>query len=1273
MLHFNFPRNVIFLFLLFNGLLHSQVPFVEWDATIGGNETDRLIAVCTTPDGGFILAGHSTSGISGHKTAAVVGGYDYWIVKVNSIGDVVWDKTLGTIAHDYVVDVETANDGGYIIAGYTSGGISGDKTEAAIGGIDYWIIKLDDFGNIVWQNTIGGTANDQISEILKVPGGYVLSGYSASGIGGDKTEANIGGDDYWLLKINNGGTLVWQFTYGGTLNDQLVQSIRTTTGQYVMCGHSYSGISGDKTEANINFSDIWVLSIDGAGNILWQNTIGGLGSDEPAQIIELNTGGYLIGCNSTSNISGDKTEMSLNYFVDCCEDFGEGWWVNSYDFWIVKINETGEVLWENTIGETDSEISYQFIQTNDNRFVALGTSTNLDYPSDYYSIAIDSLGYPVWQDIYRGGYELVYDWGDYYYEHGYSTLKDALKLPDNTLLIAGYSDAIIGFDKTEGTVGGTEYDDYWILKLAPDTCTTFPIYADYDQDGNGAEYLTSACQPIDGYTINNSNDCNDRNSNVYPGAIEICDGIDNNCDGIIDEGIVDCNTGPQIDLEITIGGNMNDFIAAVVTTSSGYLFGGRTFSTTGEIVAMDILGDYILTKVAITGEHLWTKYYGGDAEDNLTDLITTTDNGFVIIGNSESGISGDKTEANMGGDDLWILKLDSLGNILWQNSIGGSGTDYGGSILQTPDGGYIIACRSSSNISGDKTENSLGSYDLWVIKLSATGIIEWQNTIGTSVSEGAVSVGLSTDGGYVLTVSTAGGISGDKTSPNLGISDIWILKLSNVGSILWQKSFGGTEYELAYKIEQTMDGGYLCSGYSNSGISATKSEVSISSDFWVIKLNALGNIIWENTIQAAGDEGNCYFLQDPEGGYLIAGSSDSYIGYDKTEASQLNPYYPFDWYEEGENDFWILKINEDGEILWQNTIGGNMDDELREIAFSVDGDIVLVGNSESFISGDKSEDNKGPFYEIFYDDTPFDETIYSPADYWLVRLNYSCTPALEACNMIDDNCNGLIDDDVIETISISPAGPTTFCQGNSVILNATTSGPNYQWKKNGVNIPGAILSSYTVTTKGTYTCETSSACDTEISTGIFVNVQKNPPASITAGGATTFCEGGSVVLTANTGAGLSYKWYKDAVLIPGATSINYTATTAGIYKCNVTKTATGCNKNSNGIMVTVPCKEGEELSSNSNFTIFPNPNNGTFKLVCNSPHGALSPLQGGPRGVIISLEIFNSLNQQIHSQQINSPNGNINETISIPNLSSGIYFVKLKTGNNYSQQKLIIE
>ncbi len=162
--------------------------------------------------------------------------------------------------------------------------------------------------------------------------------------------------------------------------------------------------------------------------------------------------------------------------------------------------------------------------------------------------------------------------------------------------------------------------------------------------------------------------------------------------------------------------------------------------------------------------------------------------------------------------------------------------------------------------------------------------------------------------------------------------------------------------------------------------------------------------------------------------------------------------------------------------------------------------------------------------------------------------------------------------------------------------------------------------------------------------------------------------------------GCSYQWYKGASTIAGATSTNYIATTAGNYKCRVTKTASGCFKNSNTIVVTVPCKEGEELlAENNNFTIFPNPNTGTFNLVYNVPTGGISPLEpadqfgaGGPRGVTM-LEIFNSLGQQIHSQQINSPDGNINETISVNNLSSGIYFVRLGNGTIYSQQKLIIE
>ncbi len=240
-------------------------------------------------------------------------------------------------------------------------------------------------------------------------------------------------------------------------------------------------------------------------------------------------------------------------------------------------------------------------------------------------------------------------------------------------------------------------------------------------------------------------------------------------------------------------------------------------------------------------------------------------------------------------------------------------------------------------------------------------------------------------------------------------------------------------------------------------------------------------------------------------------------------------------------------------------------------------------------------------------------------------------------------------------------------------LTATYSGATVQWRKNGTNIAGAISSTYSVTKTGDYTCVTTSPCGTATSSIIHVIVNKNPAASITAGGATTFCAGGSVTLIELPVTGCSYQWYKGASTIAGATSTNYIATTAGNYKCRVTKTASGCFKNSNTIVVTVPCKEGEELlAENNNFTIFPNPNNGTFNLVFNSQFGGASPLEGGPRGVT-TLEIFNSLGQLIYSKQIHSADGNINETITIDNLSSGIYFVRLSNGNNYSEQKLIIE
>ncbi|MGB4931537.1 MAG: T9SS type A sorting domain-containing protein, partial [Chitinophagales bacterium] len=216
------------------------------------------------------------------------------------------------------------------------------------------------------------------------------------------------------------------------------------------------------------------------------------------------------------------------------------------------------------------------------------------------------------------------------------------------------------------------------------------------------------------------------------------------------------------------------------------------------------------------------------------------------------------------------------------------------------------------------------------------------------------------------------------------------------------------------------------------------------------------------------------------------------------------------------------------------------------------------------------------------------------------------------------------------------------------------------------NIPGATGATYNVTTKGNYTCVTTSACGTVESTPIFVNVIKNPNASISAGGPTTFCAGGSVILTEVAVAGCTYQWYKGASPIAGATSLTYTATTSGNYKCRVTKAATGCFKNSNAIAVSVPCREGEMINDENAFSIYPNPNNGTFIIEATATTQNFASTES-------TIEIYNNLGQLIFSKKIISNDGIINEAIELKNITPGIYLVKLWNNNIYNVKNIIIE
>ena len=687
---------------------------------------------------------------------------------------------------------------------------------------------------------------------------------------------------------------------------------------------------------------------------------------------------------------------------------------------------------------------------------------------------------------------------------------------------------------------------------------------------------------------------------------------------------------PSVQWQNTLGSTSYEFLNTIDQTSDGgYIMGGYTDSNIGGDKSENSWGveDYWIVKMDNAGNIVWENTVGGGNYDKLYAVEETPDGGYIVGGQSLSGGGwGDKSESNKGGYDYWIVKLDEDGVVEWDRSYGGLGNDQLYNVQPTSDGGYIIAGTSDSGISGDKTENRVGNSDYWVIKTDASGNIIWQNDIGGLMFDNVYSAYETADGGYILGGTSTSGISGDKTAGNYGVVDYWIVKLNNAGTVIWDKTIGGTLNDYLYAVIPTADGGSIACGMSESGLTGNKTDNTNGLyDYWVVKLDNSGNITWQNSI---GGTGNDYAFvnaidQTSDGGYAIAGYSQSLISGDKTEANT------------GSWDYWILKINSTGSILWQTVLGGVSGDYANAISATTDGGFIVGGFSYSSAGGDKDEDAIGD------------------ADFWIIRLAGDCVPAEEICNDIDDDCDGIIDDNNLD-IDITVYSGTTFCQGGSVTMEAFHNGTSLQWKKNGANITGATSALYTANKAGVYTCVTTGLCSTEESIGTTVTVNKNPKAVITAGGPTTFCAGGSVTLSVTPVAGGMYQWFQGASAIAGETGLNYVATTSGNFKCRVTKAATGCVKMSTPIPVSVTCKEGEFVENN--MQVYPNPASTVITISTQNNNEKTIHLIDALGSVIAT---------QITTENVLQMN--------IEQLPAGVYFVQIVengiiTSNNFIKQ-----
>ena len=343
-----------------------------WTKLYGGNEREILRSVIQLDDGGFLIGGLSNSNATKDKSQRSRGGYDYWVLRLDAEGDLLWEKTYGGNKADNLISMIKADDG-YVLAGSSASGISGEKSEPSYFGRestsewDYWVVKIDLEGNKMWDRTIGGTGEDRLNIAIALDDGNILlGGSSSSPASGDKSVPNRSEDeggryfpaDIWIYKMDQSGNKIWDRAYGGKDLDLLTHMVKLDDASFLMSANSSSGISGEKSEPYLGGYDCWILKIDKDGDLLWDKTIGGGGSEWARQLIPLENNEFILASTSISNQSLYKSEDSRG----------------STDYWVVKMDANANIVWEKTIGGERSEGIGQIIPLSTDDYLIFGGS-----------------------------------------------------------------------------------------------------------------------------------------------------------------------------------------------------------------------------------------------------------------------------------------------------------------------------------------------------------------------------------------------------------------------------------------------------------------------------------------------------------------------------------------------------------------------------------------------------------------------------------------------------------------------------------------------------------------------------------------------------------------------------------------------------------------------------------------------------------------------------------------------------------------------------------
>jgi hypothetical protein len=394
------------------------------------------------------------------------------------------------------------------------------------------------------------------------------------------------------------------------------------------------------------------------------------------------------------------------------------------------------------------------------------------------------------------------------------------------------------------------------------------------------------------------------------------------------------------------GSDSEEAFSVKQTLDGGYIVAGGTISNNGDVFGNHGGGDFWVIKLSENGQLAWKKAYGGSNNENCYDVALTTDGGYILAGYTYS--NNGQVMGNHGDIDAWIVKINSSGTIQWQKCFGGSGWDEAWSISQTMDGGFVFVGRTNST-DGD-VSGFHGALDIWAVKLSFEGEIQWQKALGGSGIDLGYEIKQTSDGGFIISGESESD-DGDASGSNGG-GDYWVIKTNETGDVEWQQLLGGTALDRANDVCQLNDGSFVVFGHVSKGGGDVSQHYS-GYDLWLVKLSSTGSLIWEKNYGGSGEDFSGEIFPTLDGGFILAGSTNS------------NDFDVVD--NDGGVDVLLFRVDSLGSILWQKTLGGSKGERAYSVQQTTDGGYITAGFAWSN-NGDVSG-------------------VHGDSDFWIVKLS----------------------------------------------------------------------------------------------------------------------------------------------------------------------------------------------------------------------------------------------------------------------------------------------